>query len=184
MDQEALYSEFLRVAGGPRSQVRHETPCITLELQADCDANQAHRYLEENDWQIHAALQNYYDDMENEREGPDDTGQAAADRVLQSHMKRPNSTADTGNQTASSSSANPSTARKKPPPQKKKFGTLSDLQGNADSGHDDDSDKEQEFYAGGDKSGLAVQDPSQQVNNQPTFRESIQRLIDTARRSV
>lgn len=85
--------------------------------------------------------------------------------------------------TASSSSAQPSSSRSKPS-QPKKFGTLRDLQSDSHAGHghgDDDegSDKEQEFYAGGDKSGLAVKDPSNQ-NQNPS--DQIRRLMNTARR--
>ena len=58
----------------------------------------------------------------------------------------------------SSSSQEP----KKPPQAKSRFGSLRDLQRRDEVNEaDSDSDKEQEFFAGGDKSGLAVQDPSQ-----------------------
>lgn len=76
--------------------------------------------------------------------------------------------------------AAPSSSRgaSQPRKSKKKFASLSDLQGESSShDHDDDSDKDpQEYFAGGDKSGLAVQDPNGGHN------QHIQRLLDTARR--
>ncbi|KAI9726042.1 MAG: hypothetical protein M1828_002050 [Chrysothrix sp. TS-e1954] len=123
----------------------------------------AQQYLTDNNDQLFEAIDSYYDDME----GGDDGGNPQS-----SGQPSQGASNATNQQTASSAS------KKKPTPQKKKFGTLSDLQSNAES-HDDDSDKEQEFYAGGDKSGLAVQDPSQQGGG----RDSVQRLIDTARRN-
>lgn len=71
--------------------------------------------------------------------------------------------------------------------QKKRLMSLRDLQADGSAGQGrgpagdggDDSDKEQEFYAGGDKSGLAVQDPSASGH-----RDQIQRLMQTARRCV
>lgn len=63
----------------------------------------------------------------------------------------------------STSSSSNATGRKPPPPSAKpKFGSLRDLQKRSEENENSsDSDKEQEFFAGGDKSGLAVQDPSQ-----------------------
>lgn len=47
--------------------------------------------------------------------------------------------------------------------------TLRDLQGGGDD--EEDSDKEQDFFAGGEKSGLAVQDPSQRSGPRNHFEE-------------
>lgn len=48
-------------------------------------------------------------------------------------------------------------------PARKKFATLGDLGGSAGHGHDgddsDDDDENQDLFAGGEKSGLAVQNP-------------------------
>ena len=70
-----------------------------------------------------------------------------------------------------------------PPPQKKKFATLSDLtsgpSGGGDGGghaHDDDSDDsaDPDFFAGGEKSGLAVQNPD----------DLKRKILDRARRTA
>lgn len=92
-------------------------------------------------------------------------------------------------------SAIPSTAQSSRPPksqQKKKFGSLRDLQtsggGPAGSGHDDDSDydpedENQDFFAGGEKSGLAVQNP-----NNPSgggdHESQIRNILERARRNA
>ncbi|KAK7555516.1 Cdc48-dependent protein degradation adaptor protein-like protein [Phyllosticta citricarpa] len=66
--------------------------------------------------------------------------------------------------------------------------TLRDLQGDAGAaqshghahGDDDDDDEDQDFFAGGEKSGLAVQNP----NSGPSARDHINNIIDRARRNV
>jgi UBX domain-containing protein 1 len=57
--------------------------------------------------------------------------------------------------------------------------TLRDLQGDshAEHGHDDDDDEDQDFFAGGEKSGLAVQNPGNP-------RDEIESILDRARRWV
>lgn len=47
-------------------------------------------------------------------------------------------------------------------PNQSKLRTLRDLQGSGSAGNDDDEsgDEEQDFFAGGEKSGLAVRDPN------------------------
>lgn len=62
---------------------------------------------------------------------------------------------------ASSNMPTSSSSRKKAAP-KKKFATLGDLNsgaGGGDAGDDSDEDPTQDFFAGGEKSGLAVQNP-------------------------
>jgi hypothetical protein len=59
--------------------------------------------------------------------------------------------------------------------------TIRDLQGDshAGHGHDDDDDEDQDFFAGGEKSGLAVQNPG--AGNP---RDQIESMLDRARRYV
>ena len=84
------------------------------------------------------------------------------------------------------SSMPPASKSKKPT---KKFATLGDVKGegsggHAGHGHDDEddsdsdfSDEKQDFFTGGEKSGLAVQNP-----NDP--REKVNKILEKARRSV
>ena len=59
--------------------------------------------------------------------------------------------------------------------------TLRDLQGDshAGHGHDDDDDEDQDLFAGGEKSGLAVQNP-----NSGNPRDEVERMLNRARRYV
>ncbi|GME36620.1 UBX domain-containing protein [Neofusicoccum parvum] len=64
--------------------------------------------------------------------------------------------------------------------------TLKDIQsegapqGHAHSHDDDDDEEDQDFFAGGEKSGLAVQNP----NSGPSARDQINSILDRARRNV
>jgi UBX domain-containing protein 1 len=61
---------------------------------------------------------------------------------------------------ASSSAAAESSSSARSAAPKKKFATLGDFsQGAAADSSDDDDDNDQDFFAGGEKSGLAVQNP-------------------------
>lgn len=66
--------------------------------------------------------------------------------------------------------------------------TLRDLQGggeHAGHGHDDDDDDEgeqQNFFTGGEKSGLAVQNPNAGGGDRNNPRDQIEGLLDRARR--
>jgi UBX domain-containing protein 1 len=92
---------------------------------------------------------------------------------------------------SSSSSGQPAStgrsAAAPPPPPRGGLRTLKDLQGeggHAGHGHanddDDDSADDQDFFAGGEKSGLAVQNP----NAGATPRDQINSILDRARRYV
>lgn len=66
-------------------------------------------------------------------------------------------------------------------PQRGGMRTLKDLQGGGGAGHshghgadDDDSENEQDFFAGGEKSGLAVQNPGNQ-------EDQVNRILQRAR---
>ena len=81
---------------------------------------------------------------------------------------------------ASSSSAQPAAARGQPT-QRGVAGarTLRDLQASGGGGHGhahDDDDENQDFFAGGEKSGLAVQNP-----NQSNPRDQINNILKRAR---
>jgi len=61
------------------------------------------------------------------------------------------------------------------------FGSFKDIRERGDSGHDDDDeDKDQEFYAGGDKSGLAVREPGSGKDS--GHNDQVKKLLETARR--
>lgn len=80
-----------------------------------------------------------------------------------------------------SSSASKGKGKKVPRPNTK-FSSLGDLQRREEAGEqDDDSDKDQEYFAGGEKSGMAVKDPK---NGGRSADDHIQRLLKTAKQYV
>lgn len=63
------------------------------------------------------------------------------------------------------------------------FSSFKDIRDRDDSDHgDDDEDKDQEFYAGGDKSGLAVREPGS--GHGSGHNDQVKKLLETARRYV
>ncbi|KAL2863522.1 protein phosphatase regulator SHP1 [Aspergillus lucknowensis] len=102
--------------------------------------NEAQEYLVANGWDLEAAVTEFY---------------AEQDETTHEGGRTFGSTEPEGNPAQSSSSIpqESSTSRKQP---QKKFATLGDLTSGAD---DDDDDENQDFFAGGEKSGLAVQNP-------------------------
>ncbi|KAI1323686.1 hypothetical protein F5Y16DRAFT_383134 [Xylariaceae sp. FL0255] len=138
---------------------------------------EATQYLDANNWDLSLAAQSYYAD-EDERAAAPANAQAPSDytgpRTLDG---RPAPQAIPTTSTSSSKR-----------PQKKKTGlaTLSSL-GGGDSGHDHDDDdgdddydddmQHRDTYAGGEKSGLAVQDPNQRSDDP---RDVVKKIIKEA----
>ena len=121
----------------------------------------------------------YYHSLDPSSGDEDDDAQATEDSSAAAARN------NTLTQPAPPSSSSAVSAANPPRPQepKKKFGTLKDLQNDGGSGghghghgHEDDDEKDTEYFAGGDKSGLAVQDRGS------GSRDQIQRLLNTARR--
>ena len=128
---------------------------------------QASEYLSANQWDVEAAAVEYYTSLEemdtdiedSEREPQQTSGDDSArplGRTLDgSVVPQPIPT---------TSSVPP--ASNKAPTQKKRFATLGDLGGSSSGGHghkhnddEDDEDDPQDLFTGGEKSGLAVQNP-------------------------
>lgn len=122
------------------------------------DANpcsQAVKYLEANGWDMVAASNSYFQDADEESQEPA-AAQPAASTGPRTLDGRP------------APAAAPSASRSSKPQQKKKgVATLGTMGGSSQHQHDeDDSDEDStdpddrgNLFAGGEKSGLAVQDP-------------------------
>ncbi|KAI2778150.1 SEP-domain-containing protein [Daldinia loculata] len=145
------------------SSVDHDALTSELMAMAGISTEQATQYLSANNWDLAAAAQAYFADEEEDDAGAPLNTSAAADysnytgpRTLDG---RP---APESIPTTSSSS--------KRAPKKKGLVTLSSLGGGHghDHGDDDDDDEDEDShrdtYAGGEKSGLAIQDPSQRTD--------------------
>ncbi|KAL8953761.1 MAG: hypothetical protein Q9222_000378 [Ikaeria aurantiellina] len=142
--------------------------------------SEGRQYLESNQWDLSAAAAEYYTSLEEaSSEGPAPPGafpepeqqsESSSSHLPQGLVGGRTLGGDPVPQpipTTSSMSNQPSSNLQAPP--KKKFATLGDLSGgsgagHAGHGHDDDSDDsdynpDQNLFAGGEKSGLAVQNP-------------------------
>ena len=110
---------------------------------------QAKEYLAANGWDLEAGVTEFF---------------AAQDEALQETNAGGRSVGGSADQPGASQSfaseAQPSTSRSAAP--KKRFATLGDYtskSGGAGESSDEDDTEDQDFFAGGEKSGLAVQNP-------------------------
>jgi UBX domain-containing protein 1 len=146
-----------------------------LEFVPNATPEQATQYLSANDWDLDGAAASLMADID---EAEDD---AAADTAPQASAASASASASasqpappeyTGPRTldgrpAPAYAGSSSSASKKPQPKKKGLATLSSLGGGGHDHEDDDSDEDyddahapRDTYAGGEKSGLALQDPN------------------------
>ncbi|KAK7704359.1 protein phosphatase regulator [Diaporthe eres] len=127
-------------------------------------ADRATEYLEASSWNISAAVGSFFADDEDEAAGGAGSSSQPAPEPAYSGPR----TLD-GRPAPQSALPSSSSASKKPA-KKKGLATLSSLGGGGGHDHDDDDDDEEEddladrrgprdLFAGGEKSGLAVQDP-------------------------
>lgn len=135
---------------------------------------QAQQYLATNQWDLSSAAAEYYTSLEEGAAGGEEDDAQEPEIIPSS---RPTAPTPSGGRalgdagpvpqiSSDSSAAPPSSSNSKQPP-KKKFATLGDLvggnSGHAGHGHDDDDDgddeENQDLFAGGEKSALAVQNP-------------------------
>ncbi|KAJ9196542.1 hypothetical protein DTO164E3_3397 [Paecilomyces variotii] len=137
-DQDEIVSQFCTMTGTGPSEARH--------------------FLDANEWDIEAAVTEFFAEQDEALQGMN-TGGGRRLGSEDDSTDRPRGRTLGGSPALSSSTPqqSSSTSRKAP---KKKFATLGDLQSGAggDSSEDDETEN-QDFFAGGEKSGLAVQNP-------------------------
>lgn len=179
-NSESIISEFVGLTG-----VKHALVSIrrTTKYSSGITFTKARLYLVANDWDISSAAAEYFASLE---ESEDSTPPRNHSEVQPT--SNPSSGDSRRGQTNPASQPIPTTssipsaraAASKAQP-KKKFATLGDLSGSSGPsrtghGHDDedgdDDDEDQDFFAGGEKSGLAVQNPD----------ELRKKILDRARR--
>ncbi|KAK3941036.1 UBX domain-containing protein 1 [Diplogelasinospora grovesii] len=126
-------------------------------------ADQATEYLTASRWDMGSAVTSYFTDME---EGHQEAGSEPASSSTPAQPEYTGPRTLDGRPAPQYASASSSSTSKKP--QKRTgFATLSSLGGGNNDDDDDDEDDDDErrgprdLFAGGEKSGLAVQDPSQ-----------------------
>ncbi|TRX91841.1 hypothetical protein FHL15_007160 [Xylaria flabelliformis] len=149
-DQDALTSQFINMTG--------------------VGTEQATNYLAVSNWDLEAAVQSYYAD-EDENETTAAAGGSGGEASSSAAPPDYTGPRTLDGRPAPQAIPTTSSAASKQPQKKKGLATLSSLGGGGAHDHDDDDDDEdnddaarRDTYAGGEKSGLAVQDPSQGVD--------------------
>ncbi|KAK7910598.1 GLC7 regulator family protein [Apiospora marii] len=138
-----------------------------MEFVPNATPEQATQYLSAHNWDLDSAAASLMADMDEAEDG--NTAAAAAPESASSASQAP--PGYTGPRTLDgrpAPQAAASSSRSKPPAKKKGLATLSSIGGGGHDHDDDDSDDDDDdddpsrrTYAGGEKSGLAVQDPNQ-----------------------
>ncbi|KAK4034233.1 UBX domain-containing protein 1 [Parachaetomium inaequale] len=162
----------------------HDTLISNFCELTGASTEQATEYLSASNWDIDSAVTSYYTDMDEGEQGPASTAAAAPEPEYTGPR-----TLD-GRPAPEYAAASSSSAAKKP---QKRTGlaTLSSLGGghnHDDSEDDEDYDDDEEddrrgprdLFAGGEKSGLAVQDPAQRSSDP---RRLINDIVAKARTS-
>ena len=143
----------------------------------------ARSQLEAFDWSLELAMEDYYaqqqdSDVDPEFDEQDDEPEVKPAKQPQTSAAGGHRLGDATSAAPVPASAAPSSAKPRSSAPKKKFATLGDFGSN--NKDDSDSDDEPEnLYAGGDKSGLAVQNP----DNQRGSEDLKKKIIEKARRS-
>lgn len=151
-------------------------------------AVQAEKFLAQNDWNTEAAIAMYYAASEEADEPMQDVPEGESEpQVLPGGGRTLGGGPPPPDYALPSSTTQPSSSRQTQP-QRGGLRTLRDLQSQSSSqgpahGHDDDDseDENTDFFAGGEKSGLAVQNPGQ-GRGPSDPRDQINRILERARR--
>ncbi|MCJ1287618.1 NSFL1 cofactor p47 [Xylographa opegraphella] len=136
-----------------------------------CSPSEAEHFLSNNEWDPSHAVTEYYTTLEEagaagEAEGStDDAGNNSGATSGNSGRTLDGRLVPQAIPTVSSQPPGGTSSSRQPA--KKKFATLGDLSGGGSGGHaghghdddDDDDEEDQDFFAGGEKSALAVQNP-------------------------
>ncbi|GAP90927.1 putative SEP domain-containing protein [Rosellinia necatrix] len=163
VDHDALTSQFVNATGA--------------------SVQRATEYLTASNWDLAAAAQSYFADEDEDETAADTAGSSAAPPGYTGPRTLDGRPAPQAIPTTSSSSAS------KRPQKKKGLATLSSLGGG--NAHDDDDDDDEDddedaalrdTYAGGEKSGLAVQDPNQRADPRRIINDLISKAKSNARR--
>lgn len=171
-DHAAVTSSFCDLTGASTEQVSAQRICGYNKclLCSFCTNKlrrvQAEQYLTASGWDLENAVPAFFADQEEDAAGPSEPA------------SRPAAAAEyTGPRTldgrpAPQYASAPSSSAPKRPPKKKGVATLSSMGGghddHDDSEEDDDEDeagRPRDLFAGGEKSGLAVQDPPQRSSD-------------------
>jgi UBX domain-containing protein 1 len=160
-EHDEVVSQFCAMTGTQPSDVRfiltlHQ---LMLLLRSAACFLQAQQYLAANGWDMEAAVTEFFAEQDEAMQDTNTGGgqQLGAESTAGASGGRTLGGSDVP---ASSSAAAESSSSARSAAPKKKFATLGDFsQGAAADSSDDDDDNDTDFFAGGEKSGLAVQNP-------------------------
>ncbi|KAI2613372.1 SEP-domain-containing protein [Hypoxylon sp. NC1633] len=158
------------------SAVDHDALTSELMAMTGASTEQATQYLSASNWDLATAAQAFFADEEEEAE---DTAAAPAPADWTGPRTLDGRPAPASASTSSSS---------KRPQKKKGLATLSSIGGGHSHDHDDDDDDDEDddahrdTYAGGEKSGLAVQDPAQRTDPRRIINNILAKAESNAQR--
>lgn len=118
----------------------------------------AAQFLAASGGDIESAVASYYAAQEDNVEDPANDSDYADDDEPESHAAAGGRRLGDPSDPATAAASAP-TSRSNKPTSQKKFATLNDFNSGAKNDDDDDDDEKQDLFAGGEKSGLAVQNP-------------------------
>ncbi|OTB00161.1 hypothetical protein M426DRAFT_324479 [Hypoxylon sp. CI-4A] len=161
------------------SSIDHDALTSELISMTGASAEQATQYLSASNWDLAAAAQAYFADEDEDASAPAAESSASASQNYTGPRTLDGRPAPQSIPTTSSSS--------KRQPKKKGLTTFSSLAGS--NAHDDDDDEDEEnddahrdTYAGGEKSGLAIQDPSQRPNHKQILNDILAKAKSNSER--
>ncbi|KAI0097297.1 hypothetical protein GGR51DRAFT_541301 [Nemania sp. FL0031] len=161
----------------------HEQMVNEFMRTTNADLEYATFYLEASNWNLEGAVQAWFADQEDEGDpAPQSAPQSAPEPAYTGPRTLDGRPAPQAIPTTSSASSS------KRPQKKKGLATLSSL-GGGDAHDDDDDDDDddgdaahRDTYAGGEKSGLAVQDPNQRADPRRLINDLLSKAKSNARR--
>ncbi|KAI0835254.1 SEP-domain-containing protein [Hypoxylon sp. FL0890] len=162
------------------SSIDHDALTSELMAMTGASTEQATQYLSASNWDLATAAQAYFaDEEEDDAGGPIESSAAASSQSYTGPRTLDGRPAPQSIPTTSSSS--------KRPPKKKGLATLSSIGGHGHDHDDEDDNNEDEdthrdTYAGGEKSGLAVQDPNQRTDPRRILNDILSKAERNARR--
>ncbi|PYH78541.1 SEP-domain-containing protein [Aspergillus uvarum CBS 121591] len=135
-------------------QAAHDELVSQFCAMSGTDASVAQEYLAASEWDLEAAVTEFFAEQDEALQGADtgsgqslgaETGPVAGHTLGGSSSQSPSTTPQ------------PSSSRRTGP--KKRFATLGDFTSGAGESSEEEDSVNQDFFAGGEKSGLAVQNP-------------------------
>jgi len=150
--------------------------CMNVKSKANTHCMQALSLLASGDWDLDSSLAYYYQEQEHEALDHNPSSSHAPGNTLGSSSGQRTLGGDPAAPQASASSSHPSKSNRRP---QGGMHTLQDLQNASGHDHDDEDDEHdpQDLFAGGEKSGLAVQNPG-------TPQDLMNQLLQRARQNV